>query len=141
MSQCLMNEYFLLGCEDNSHVKHLSKHSAPEDIIGWHITCNHGSIYGSSVSTCPNWHVYESGSPSCYIKTTLNGSGHAKIDFGNCFNDGVVKVFLDGNEIASAGGDEFNVVKEFDYTDGSELKLMETGNGVISFNSFEVLTC
>jgi hypothetical protein len=44
-------------------------------------------------------------------------------------------------EIASAGGNEFNVVKEFDYTDGSELKLFETGNGVISFNSFEVLTC
>jgi len=129
------------GCEDNSHVKHLSKHSAPEDIFGWITTCNHGSIYGSSVATCPNWHIYFSGSPSCHIETTLNGSGHAKIDFGNCFNDGEVKVFLDGNEIASAGGNEFNVVKEFDYTDGSELKLFETGNGVISFNSFEVLTC
>ena len=74
-------------------------------------------------------------------ESVTNGSGHAKIDFGNCFSDGVVKLFLDGNEIASAGGNEFNVVKEFDYTDGSELKLFETGNGVISFNSFEVLTC
>ena len=137
-----MNKYFLLGCEDNTHVNGLLVTNAPADIVGWETTCTHGNIYGNSISSCSgNWFTYASGSPSCYIKTTLNGSGHAKIDFGNCFNDGIVKVFLDGNEIASAGGDEFNVVKEFDYTDGSELKLMETGNGVISFNSFEVLTC
>ena len=136
-----MNTFFNLGCEDNTHVNGLLETNNPAEIVNWETTCTHGNIYGQSISSCPNWFTYASGSPSCYIKTTLNGSGHAKIDFGNCFNDGIVKVFLDGNEIASAGGDEFNVVKEFDYTDGSELKLMETGNGVISFNSFEVLTC
>jgi len=84
---------------------------------------------------------FKSGSPSCHIKTTLNGSGRAKIDFGNCFTEGVSKLFLDGNEIASAGASEANIVKEFDYTDGSELKLTEEQTGVISFNSFGVLTC
>ena len=137
-----MNEYFLLGCEDNSHVNGLLKISAPEDIIGWETTCTHGNIYGTSAgSSCPNWHTFKSGSPSCSIKTTLNGSGRAKIDFGNCFNEGVSAVFLDGNEIAKAGASEVNIVKEFDFTDGSELKLTEVGNGVISFNSFGVLTC
>lgn len=130
------------GCEDNSHVKGLLNISAPEDIVGWHTTCTHGNIYGTSAgSTCPNLHFYASGTHTCFIKTTLHGSGHAKIDFGNCFNDGVSKLFLDGNEIASAGASQATVVKEFDYTDGAELKLTEEGSGVISFNFFKVLTC
>ena len=137
-----MNESFLLGCEDNTHVKGLLEISAPADIVGWETTCPHGKIYGNSISNCSdNWYTYSSGSPSCYIKTTLNGNGRAKIDFGNCWDDGVAKLFLDGNEIASAGGSEVNVVKEFDFTDGAELKLMEEGSGVISFNFFKVLTC
>jgi len=128
------------GCEDNSHVSGLLEISAPEDIVEWETTCTHGNIYGDSVSSCPNWHTFTSGSSFCHIKTTLNGSGRAKIDFGNCFNDGVSKLFLNGNEIASAGASE-NIIKEFDFTDGSELKLTEEQSGVISFNSFEVLTC
>ena len=137
-----MNESFLLGCEDNTHVNGLLETNAPAEIVGWETTCPNGNIYGSSISSCnSNWHTYFSNTPSCYIKTTLNGNGRAKIDFGNCWDDGVAKLFLDGNEIASAGASEVNVVKEFDFTDGSELKLTEEGYGVISFNSFEDLTC
>ena len=142
MSQCLMNKYFLLGCEDNSHVNGLLEISAPADIVGWEITCTHGNIYGHSLSTCDgNWFTFAAGTSSCFIKTTLNGNGRAKIDFGNCYSDGVAKLFLDGNEIASAGASEPSIVKEFDFTDGSELKLTEESYGVIIFNSFEVLTC
>ena len=149
-----MNKYFLLGCEDNTHVNDLLETSAqarrkrgaprvfnPAGIVGWENTCTHGNIYGDSISACSgNWFTYASGSPSCYIKTTLNGNGRAKIDFGNCWNNGVAKLFLDGNEIASAGASEVNIVKEFDFTDGSELKLTEESYGIISFNSFKVLT-
>jgi len=129
------------ACEDNTHVNGLLSISAPADIVGWETTCTSGTIYSNSISTCPNWHTFASGTPSCYIKTTLNGNGRAKIDFGNCYSNGVAKLFLDGNEIASAGASEPNIVKEFDFTDGSELMLTEESYGVISFNSFEVLTC
>ena len=137
-----MNEFSLLGCEDNTHVNGLLVTSAPADIVGWETTCPNGYIYGQSISSCNgNWFTYSSGTPSCYIKTTLNGNGRAKIDFGNCYSNGVAKLFLDGNEIASAGANEFNVVKEFDFTDGSELMLTEETYGIITFNSFKVLTC
>ena len=137
-----MNEFSLLGCEDNTHVNGLLSISAPADIVGWETTCTSGNIYGNSLSTCDgNWFTFASGTPSCYIKTTLNGNGRAKIDFGNCYNNGVAKLFLDGYEIASAGASEANVVKEFDFTDGSELMLTEEQFGTIIFNSFEVLTC
>ena len=137
-----MNKCFLLGLEYNSHVKGLLNTTAPEDVVDWEITCTHGTIYGTPESaTCPNWHTFASGSHTCFIKTTLHGSGHAKIDFGNCYTDGVSKLFLDGNEIASAGANQASVVKEFDFTDGAELKLTEEGSGVIGFNFFKVLTC
>ena len=136
-----MNEFFLLACEDNTHVNGLLSISAPADIVGWDTTCTSGTIYSNSISTCPNWHTFASGTPSCYIKTTLNGNGRAKIDFGNCYSNGVAKLFLDGKEIASAGASEPNIVKEFDFTDGSELMLTDESYGVISFNSFEDLNC
>ena len=90
-----------------------------------------------------NWYTFFPNQPNCYIKTTLNGYGRAKIDFGNCdtYIVSVVKVFLNNNEIASAGPNTVSIVKEFDFTDGSELKLVEEKNGIISFNSFEVLNC
>ena len=117
--------------------------SAPEDLVGagWETTCTAGTIYGSSLSTCLGyWHIFLPGTNSCFIKTTLNGNGRAEIDFGNCSSDGGAKLWLDGNEIASAGADEENVVIEFDFTDGSELMLTEEGTGILSFSSFEVLT-
>ena len=138
-----MNKYFRVDCQ-NTHVNGLLSISAPEDLVGagWETTCTQGTIYGSSLATCSGyWYIFLGGSTSCFIKTTLNGNGRAKIDFGNCSSDVGAKLWLDGNEIASAGADEENVVKEFDFTDGSELKLTEEGQGVITFNSFEVLTC
>ena len=115
----------------------------PADLVEWESTCVYGTIYGDSHFTCRNWFTYNQ-EESCYIKTTLNGNGRAKIDFGNCFYSqigGVVTLFLDGNEIAFASAGHVNIVKEFDFTDGSELKLAEEHNGMISFNSFEVLSC
>ena len=74
------------------------------------------------------------------MKTKLIGRGKGKLDFGNCYNLGVVNVSLDGNVIATAQNGTGKVV-EFDFTDGNELKLSEEEYGVIMFNSFEVLNC
>ena len=135
------NGYFLAAC--NEHVNGLFNeinHSYPATISEWEITCKDGSIYGDTHNNCQNFLAYY-GSTSCFIKTTLKGNGRARIDFGNCWHNSVVKVFLDENEIASAGGSQDNIVKEFDFTDGSELRLTEEQYGIISFNSFEVLNC
>ena len=131
------NEYFFAAC--NEHVNGLFKKN-PASIPEWEITCTHGSIYGNKQSKCKKWFAYYGPTP-CFIKTTLKGNGRARIDFGNCWHNSVVKVFLDGNEIASANGSALSIVKEFDFTDGSELKLTEEQYGIISFNSFEVLGC
>ena len=37
-----------------------------------------------------------------FPSTFLNGSAEGKLDFGNCWNRGVVKVYLNGDEIGDA---------------------------------------
>ena len=74
-----------------------------------------------------------------YIKTKLEGFGTARLDFGNCWILGTVKVLLDGIEIDSAPISTPNKIVEFSF-DSSELEIRED-IGILVFNSFEVLTC
>ena len=135
-----MNTFFSACNEHVSALFNKIDYSFPANIPEWEINCTRGSIYGDTRNNCQKWLAYY-GSTSCFSKTSLNGNGRARIDFGNCWHNSVVKVFLDGNEIASANGSAHSIVKEFDFTDGSELKLTEEQYGIISFNSFEVLGC
>ena len=75
-----------------------------------------------------------------YIKTTLEGIGTARLDFGNCWTSGTVKVLIDGIEIASASVSTPNMIVEFAFN-YSELEIREEDIGILVFNSFQVLTC
>ena len=75
-----------------------------------------------------------------YIKTKLEGFGTARLDFGNCWTSGTVKVLLDGIEIASAPANTPSKIVEFVFN-SSELEIREEDIGILVFNSFEVLTC
>ena len=62
------------------------------------------------------------------------------MDFGNCWDRGTVKVYLNGNEIGAANPNTPSKVITFDYTDGSKLKMQDEGaNSVMQFNRFDVL--
>ena len=83
------------------------------------------------------------------IRTTLNGCGRARLDYGNCQNlfsnpgSDSVHVTLNGNEISSAvnDGNEVSKTIEFDFTDGNILELNEDGPSAIRFNSLTILSC
>ena len=75
-----------------------------------------------------------------YIKTKLEGAGTARLDFGNCWTSGIVKVLLDGIGIASAPANTPNKIVEFPFN-SSELEIREEYIGILVFNSFEDLTC
>ena len=106
------------------------------NIPGWDIDCPKRKHY----HICQNWYCYKSREEVGSIKTTLSGNGRAKLNFGNCWTSGVVKVFLDNIEIASATSGTASTTVEFDYNDGNELKLVEENVGIIVFNSFEELS-
>ena len=71
------------------------------------------------------------------MTTTLVGKGKGMLKFGNCWKKGVVKVYLDGSEIESAGPGEFKVVS-FDYNNGLELKISELNTAIIQIDKFEL---
>ena len=74
-----------------------------------------------------------------YIKTKLEGFGTARLDFGNCWTSGTVKVLLDGIEIDNATINTPNKIVEFRFN-SSELEIREEDIGILVFNSLEVLT-
>ena len=69
------------------------------------------------------------------MKTTLFGTGNVVLRFGNCWKTGVVKVYLDGSEIETAGPGEFKVVS-FEYNNGLELKISELNTAIIQIDKF-----
>ena len=72
----------------------------------------------------------------------MYGNGRAKLDFGNCEggqNIRLVKVYLDGTEIDSAPNSTPSKSTEFDFTDGSVLKISEHNESILQFNSLEII--
>ena len=100
----------------------------------WDTDFTHG-VWDEPLHTCTNWYGYKRGDPIGTMKITLNGMGHGTLEFGNCWNTGVVKVYLDGSEIEAAGPGEFKVVS-FEYNDSSVLKISEFNMAIIQINNF-----
>ena len=89
----------------------------------------------------PSWHGFKS-TKIWSIKTTLNGCGIARLDFGNCYqHGGQTKVYLNGNEIGIANANELSKKIEFNFNDGDTLMLKGHELGTIRFNDFSVIGC
>ena len=63
------------------------------------------------------------------IKTTLNGYGKSRLDFGNCL------------PIGNATKNELSKKIEFDFNNGDTLELKGNRYAMIRFNNFTVLSC
>ena len=117
---------------------------------GWTLAVEYGSVRDAHYGECGDdnsWYGYGGGGytyASGWIKTTLNGYGKARLDFGKCNNVvafSKVRVFLNGNEIGRATGYELSKKIEFDFNDGDTLELNSSLGGMIRFNDFTVLSC
>ena len=78
-------------------------------------------------STCDfgnTWYGYIGGSNVGSIWTTFQGAGTATLSFGNCYNGGSVKVFLNEKAIAEAIPLQRKEIS-FDYSVGDVLKIKE----------------
>ena len=69
----------------------------------------------------------------------MYGQGTASLKFGNCWDTGVVKLFVDGNEISSVGPhSEQTVIFDFNNT---TIQIEEHDSGIILFYDFEIPLC
>ena len=145
----------------NTHVNNLVGSSSPM-VDGWTIDITVGTAFPPVANppigdfkllNCVGndfWFgLTPTGSNSGSIRTTLNGCGRARLDYGNCqhlFSDpgsDSVHVILNGNEISSAAnnGQELSKTIEFDFTNGDILELNEDGPSAIRVNSLTILSC
>ena len=88
---------------------------------------------------------YKYHSATGFVEATFKGSGRATLDFGNCYDKGgVVKVYLNAQEIGEADKLELSEVISFSYSKGDVLNITEEfkGNGgIIKINSLKLEEC
>ena len=104
---------------------------------GWNIDVTDiNKDYDSKCRSDLNWYGWGTSGQVGTISTVLKGSGKLTIDFGNCYKQGEVKVYLDSKLMAAAKKNTNNVVKTFSFNQGSLLEIKDEGpNSVIRLNS------
>ena len=124
------------------------KDSASKAIPDWTIDVSDGSWKrgpGDGVrNKCgPQWFGWTGGSGVGTVSTKLHKSTKCgKLDFGNCWNEGVVKAYFDDKLIGEAQPNTPNRVVEFPIAKDGELKIRDEGaNSVIKFTKFELVEC
>ena len=83
------------------------------------------------------WYGWTTNTPVGSAHTVLTGSGQAVVNFGNCYNSGVVTLFLNDEVISSAEGDVKNKVVKFPFSSGGVLKITEH-LAIMKLNSLEI---
>ena len=93
----------------------------------------------------PQWYEWTGNAGVGIISTKLYTNDLYKcgrLDFGNCWDKGVVVVYLDGQKVGGANRNTPNKIIEFPILHDSLLELRDEGaNSVIKFNKFEMISC
>ena len=80
----------------------------------------HGDICGKN-----GWFGFYSGTSVGSISATFQGSGTAKLIYGNCWSDREVAVYLNHKKISSAYGNETKQEISFNFIPGDQLQIEE----------------
>ena len=95
-----------------------------------------GNKIGMKCGAKAKWHGWREHFKVRTLSAVLKDSGEVTLDFGNCRNEGNVKVYLDSTLIATAPAGRRSIEKSFAFTPGSVLKIKdEVGNAVLMLNS------
>ena len=75
-----------------------------------------------------------------YVKASFKGSGTGTLDFGNCYDKGETRVYLNNQSIAEADPLHTSEIIRFSYKKGDVLKITEE-RAIIKLNSFKLDGC
>ena len=108
---------------------------------GWVFNITH-SMGGYFLTHCggETWYGWAWGSTAGSLQILLEDSGVATVNYGNCYSNGVVNVFLNNELISSATANVKNKVVNSHFSTGDVLKFTEEKQGIIKLNSI-VLKC
>ena len=133
-------------CVLNSKINNI-KSSKTNKAKGWIFDIDRGPcpwncFYSTNIGTCDNasWFGWKDGSPVGSISTILYGNGTALITFGNCWKKGLVRLYINGNEVYTVHSNIL-VTIEFDFNDGDKLELKEHYIGIIRLDDIQIKGC
>ena len=131
----------LSGCSENNKLSLLGTQSIMAS-NGWKFDLTHdGSAQTDTykragVKCRSKWYGWSTHSFVGTLSAILNGTGEVAMEFGNCWNDGNVNVYLNSKLIATATEGTPSVNKSFSFTPGALLEIKdEDGNAVMALNS------
>jgi len=96
--------------------------------------CGDETWYGWTGSEAVGSIVLDGSGP---IQTVLDGTGMVTMNYGNCYSQGLVNVYLNGNLISSAIANVKNKIVKFSFSNGDVLNITEEF-GIIKLNYFEI---
>ena len=114
---------------------------------GWRVdgAPEHGSNYAWYCARPVTFWGFKYHRATGFVEATFKGSGRATLDFGNCYDKGgVVKVYLNAQEIGEADKLELSEVISFSYSKGDVLNITEEfkrNGGIIKINSLTLEEC
>ena len=144
MSVLVKTSYFS-ATNTNEHVNKLLQ-STTDTTPGWEINVDNGKwINRQDVDNAcgPQWYGWSPNANVGSISTTLYKSSKCgKLDFGNCWNKGIVKTYLAGKLIGVAGPNTPSRIIEFTIPEDSQLEIKDEGaSSIIKVTNFEMVDC
>ena len=131
-----LSHIFLAGCPDREleNVRNKAEIMA----AGWNLDLDsrYRHRYIKHCGTDTFW-GYEYGSAVGTMSYVFKGHGRATLKFGNCYNYGVTKVYLNDKRIGSAKSKTKNEII-LSYKPGDTLKLTEAPKGIIIIYSLMI---
>ena len=129
----------------NEHVNNILE-STTDTTPDWEINVTGGKWSNLPIADgkCgPEWYGFSDMAEVGTISTTLYKSSKCgKLDFGNCWDVGTVRVYLAGELIGEAGPNTPSKIIEFAIPENSQLEIKDEGaNSVIKFTNFEMVDC
>ena len=106
---------------------------------GWEFNVD-VSMKEAEIPNCggETWFGWTGFEPVGSIKMVLEGYGLATMNFGNCYTQGVVNVYLNGDLLSSASANVKNKIVKFSFSNGDVLNITEE-YGIIKLNYFEIM--
>lgn len=112
---------------------------------GWSFDTNYDATNWNQAEACnvhDTWYGFKSPGDGT-VTATFTGSGSATLDYGNCWTQGYVSVYLNGELKDGASPNTPSKIITFNFSPNDVLVLEETGECVIKLNSLELgcVTC
>ena len=129
----------------NEHVNNLLE-STTDTTPDWEINVRRGkwTDHQTKDDKCgPQWYGFNGNADVGSISTTLYKSSKCgRLDFGNCWHAGTVRVYLAEELIGEASPNTTSKIIEFAIPEDSQLEIKDEGyNSIIKFTNFEMVDC